>query len=57
MGIELLAALKIASMLGLGLGSSTIMKWFNTYEKKTNKKEEVGNDEIKSLIQKSKSIN
>jgi len=56
MGIGLLAALKIASMLGLGLGSSTAMKWFNTYEKKTSKKEEAGNDEIKSLIEKSKSI-
>lgn len=57
MGLEILAALKIAALLGAGLTSSTVMEWFNTYKKKpATKKEEVAHDEIKSLHEKSKSI-
>jgi hypothetical protein len=55
MGLEILAALKIAALLGAGLTSSTVMEWFNTYKKKPSKKEEGVNDEIKSIIEKSKS--
>ncbi|MGG4434578.1 hypothetical protein AAXE64_08450 [Priestia megaterium] len=55
MGLEILAALKIAALLGTGLTSSTVMEWFNTYKKKPSKKEEGANDEIKSIIEKSKS--
>ena len=58
MGLEILAALKIAALLGAGLTSSTVMEWFNTYKKKPSKNKEEGvNDEIKSIIQKSKSTN
>ncbi|MGG0308421.1 hypothetical protein ABEY43_06595 [Priestia megaterium] len=57
MGLEILAALKIAALLGAGLTSSTVMEWFNTYKKKsTTKKEEGETNEIKSLSEKAKSI-
>jgi hypothetical protein len=57
MGLEILAALKIAALLGAGLTSSTVMEWFNTYKKKSNtKKEEVAHDEIKSLNEKSRNL-
>ncbi|WP_160169927.1 hypothetical protein [Priestia flexa] len=55
MGLELVAAIKIATLLGMGLSASTAMEWFNTFKKKSNKREEAGHDEIKSLIEKSKS--
>jgi hypothetical protein len=57
MGLEILAALKIAALLGSGLATSTVMEWFNTYKKKPNTKKEVGeHDEIKSLRKNSESI-
>ncbi|MFA1510059.1 MULTISPECIES: hypothetical protein [Priestia] len=56
MGLEILAALKIAALLGAGLTSSTVMEWFNTYKKKPAKKEEVAHDEIKSLNENAKRL-